>query len=102
MENTINNPISAAAFVDQKLAIYATCDAELKDINTLMDKEILAIRKKYAESITASEQQKEVAFNDLETFASLQKELLFSIKRSVKTKLGTIGFRTGKRGFVIN
>lgn len=99
MEKTKNEPITAMAFIDQTLEKYADCDANLKEINSAMDKEIFEIRKKYAEGITHLQQQKDRAFNELESFAALNQELLFSIKRSVKTNHGTFGFRTGKPRF---
>jgi phage host-nuclease inhibitor protein Gam len=101
MENNAEETVSALTFIDQQMEIYADCDASLKEINSAMDKEILEIRKKYAESITHLQQKKELAFNQVEAFAVAHQALLFSIKRSFKTKLGTFGFRTGKPRFTL-
>lgn len=90
------------AFIDQTMEKYADCDASLKEINSAMDKEILEVRKKYGESITRLQQQKEQAFNKMEAFAVENQELLFSIKRSFKSKMGVFGFRTGKARLVLD
>lgn len=102
MKNSQQEPITAMAFIDQTMERYADCDAHLKEINSAMDKEILEIRKKYAEPITQLQQQKEEAFNELEAFAQAHQDLLFSIKRSVKTNHGTFGFRNGKPRFSLD
>ena len=75
MEHTQKEPITAMAFIDQRLEKYADCDTHLKEINSAMDKEIFEIRRKYAEPITTLQQQKDSAFSDLESFAVLNQML---------------------------
>lgn len=96
-----NETISTMTFIDQTLEVMADCDASLKEINSLMEKEFLEIRKKYASSLNILQEKKEEAFQKLESFALLNQEVLFSIKRSIKTKFGTFGFRTGKQRFAL-
>lgn len=102
MEKTSNQPVSAMVFIDQTMEKYADFDARLKEINSAMDKEILEIRKKYAEPVTTLQQKKEEVFNQMQDFAVEHQDLLFSIKKSFKTKFGTFGFRAGKPRFSLD
>jgi len=99
MEKLFTPTLSATDFIDQTLDVYASCDADLKEINSLMDKEILEVRKKYTANITAYQKNKDEAFEKLESFACTNQDLLFSVKKSLKTKYGTLGFRLGKPRF---
>lgn len=101
MKNKAEETVSALTYIDKHMEIYASCDASLKEINSVMDKEILEIRKNYAESITSLQQAKDEAFNKIEGFAVQHQAILFTIKRSFKTKFGTFGFRTGKPRFTL-
>lgn len=101
MKNKAEDTVSVLSFIDKYMEIYASCDARLKEINSAMDKEILEVRKKYAEPLTNFQQEKDQAFNQVEAFAVEHQDVLFSIKRSFKTKFGTFGFRTGKPRFIL-
>ena len=64
-----------------------------------MDQEMFEIRKKYSNDLTTLQEKKDLFFNQLESFALENQNILFSIKRSLATKFGTFGFRTGKPKF---
>ena len=80
--------------MEEAFGRYATADAEVQSINAAMDKEFVAIRERNAEP-----------FEVMQVFATEQREVLFSKRRSMETTHGVIGFRTGnpqlkpRRGF---
>ena len=91
--------------MEEAFGRYATADAEMQSINAAMDKEFVAIRERNAERLAELEQQKTESFEVMQVFATEQREVLFSKRRSVETTHGIIGFRTGtpklktRRGF---
>ena len=86
--------------MEEAFGRYATADAEVQSINAAMDKEFVAIRE-----LAELEQQKTESFEVMQVFATEQREVLFSKRRSMETTHGVIGFRTGnpqlkpRRGF---
>lgn len=91
--------------MEEAFGRYATADAEMQSINAAMDKEFVAIRERNAERLAELEQQKIESFEVMQVFATEQREVLFSKRRSLETTHGIIGFRTGtpklktRRGF---
>lgn len=91
--------------MEEAFGRYATADAEMQSINAAMDKEFVAIRERNAERLAELEQQKTESFEVMQVFATEQREVLFSKRRSLETTHGIIGFRTGtpklktRRGF---
>lgn len=99
MKTSPKLPLTPLAFVEKTLEEISTCDSELKTINLKMDQEMLEIRKKYIHELTLLQEKKDTVCNQLEAFALENQNALFSIKRSLATKFGTFGFRTGKPKF---
>lgn len=91
--------------MEEAFGRYATADAEVQSINAEMDKEFVAIRERNAERLAELEVQKTESFEVMQVFATEQREVLFSKRRSMETTHGVIGFRTGnpqlqrRRGF---
>ena len=91
--------------MEEAFGRYATADAEMQSINAAMDKEFVAIRERNAERLAELELQKTESFEVMQVFATEQREVLFSKRRSLETTHGVIGFRTGtpklktRRGF---
>lgn len=91
--------------MEEAFGRYATADAEMQSINAAMDKEFVAIRERNAERLAELEAQKAESFEVMQVFATEQREVLFSKRRSMETTHGVIGFRTGnpqlkpRRGF---
>lgn len=91
--------------MEEAFGRYATADAEVQSITAEMDKEFTAIRERNAERLAELEQQKSEAFETVQVFATEQREVLFSKRKSMETTHGVIGFRTGnpqlkpRRGF---
>ena len=81
--------------MEEAFGRYATADAEVQSINAAMDKEFVAIRERNAERLAELEQQKTESFEVMQVFATEQREVLFSKRRSMETTHGVIGFRTG-------
>lgn len=81
--------------MEEAFGRYATADAEVQSITAAMDKEFVAIRERNAERLAALEQQKSESFEVMQVFATEQREVLFSKRRSMETTYGVIGFRTG-------
>lgn len=81
--------------MEEAFGRYATADAEVQSITAAMDKEFVAIRERNAERLAALEQQKSESFEVMQVFATEQREVLFSKRRSMETTHGTLGFRTG-------
>ena len=91
--------LTPLAFIEKTLEEISRCDFNLKLINSEMDKQMFEIRANHSASITELQQAKDKAFNELQDFAIENQNLLFSIKRSMTTKFGSFGFRTGKPKF---
>lgn len=81
--------------MELKFAEYAKADAELQRINAVMDKDITKIRERWADKITALGEIKEKCFDVVQAFATENKDVIFTKKKSMEYAHGTIGFRTG-------
>lgn len=81
--------------MEEAFGRYATADAEVQSINAAMDKEFVAIRERNAERLAELEAQKAESFEVMQVFATEQREVLFTKRRSMETTHGVIGFRTG-------
>lgn len=80
---------------NEAMAAYAKAAARTAKINAEMDLQFAQIREKYANELTELENERELAFETLQTYASENQEALFAKKKSLDLTNGTIGFRTG-------
>lgn len=80
--------------MEQAFADYATADAKIQGINAKMDVEITRTREKYADELSARQEEKDRNFELLQTFATEHPEL-FTKKKSIDSTHGSLGFRTG-------
>ena len=81
--------------MEEAFGVFAFADAKLQGINAAMDAEITKIRERNAEEIAKYQQQKDESFEVLQTYATENREELFSKKKSMETAHGVLGFRTG-------
>ncbi len=81
--------------MESAMADYARADARIQKINATLDVEMTRFREKYQDELAKLAEEKEKAFDVLQTFAVEQKDTLFTKKKSLDTIHGTIGFRTG-------
>ncbi|MDR0509626.1 MAG: host-nuclease inhibitor Gam family protein [Rikenellaceae bacterium] len=81
--------------MEEAFGKYADADARIQKIKASIDIEVTRIREKNEESLTNFEKQKADAFDILMTFATENREELFSKKKSMETTHGVLGFRTG-------
>lgn len=80
---------------EENLSIYATADAREAKIHATMDEQFTKIREKFADELSELKEQKEQAFDVVQTYCTENKEVLFSKKKSLDSTHGTVGFRTG-------
>lgn len=81
--------------MEEAFGVFAFADAKLQGINAAMDAEITKIRERNAEEIAKYQQQKDESLDVLQTYATENREELFSKKKSMETAHGVFGFRTG-------
>lgn len=81
--------------MEEAFGRYAMADAEVQIINRAMDKMFVEIRENYAERLAELEHEKTESFEVMQVFATEQREVLFSKRKSMETTHGVIGFRTG-------
>lgn len=81
--------------MEEAFGAFAFADAKLQGINAAMDAEITKIRERNAEEIAKFQQQKDDALEVMQTFATENRDELFSKKKSMETAHGVLGFRTG-------
>ncbi len=74
---------------------FALADAKHQGLTAKMDAEIVKIREKYADELAEEKAKKEAAFEVLQTYATENRDVLFTKKKSMETTHGVIGFRTG-------
>jgi phage host-nuclease inhibitor protein Gam len=90
---------------DVAFADFATADAREQKLTASMDEQITKIREKYQDQLQECADNKAKAFDVIQTYATENKEQLFSKKRSLETTHGVFGFRMGtpklktKKGF---
>ena len=80
---------------EQAFADYAAADAKVQGITARMDQEMTRIREKYADQLAELGDTKERNFEIIQTYATENKDVLFSKKKSMESAHGVFGFRTG-------
>lgn len=80
---------------DEAFATYAKADANINKINAEIELACAKIREKYAEKLATLTDEREQAFDTLQSFATENQAELFTKKKSLEMAHGTIGFRTG-------
>ncbi|MFS2598876.1 host-nuclease inhibitor Gam family protein [Phocaeicola dorei] len=80
---------------EQAFADYAAADAKAQGITAKMDQEMTRVRERYADQLAELCDIKEKNFEVIQTYATENKDKLFSKKKSVNSAHGTFGFRTG-------
>lgn len=84
---------------------FATADAEIQKINAEMDAQMVEIRESNADRLAELEAEKAAAFEEMQAFATENRDELFTKRKSMETVHGVLGFRTGqpklktKKGF---
>ena len=76
-------------------AQYAKADAQINKINADVELQCAKIREKHADELTRLSDEREQAFDTLQTYAVENQAELFNKKKSLDMAHGTIGFRTG-------
>lgn len=80
---------------EKAFAEFAQADAKVRSIGAKMDLEMNKIREKYADQLAELEDTKTRNFDIVQTYATENKEELFSKRKSVESAHGVFGFRTG-------
>ena len=80
---------------DDAFATYAKADAQINKINAEIELACAKIREKYADRLATLTDEREQAFDTLQSFATENQAELFTKKKSLDMAHGTIGFRTG-------
>lgn len=80
---------------EQAFAEFAMADAKAQSLTAKMDQEMTKIREKYADQLAELNETKDRTFEVMQTFATENKDTLFSKKKSLESAHGIIGFRTG-------
>jgi len=81
--------------MEEAFGKFAFADAKTQGINARMDAEITKIREKNADALAELQEQKDGAFEVLQTYATENRDALFTKKKSMETTHGILGFRTG-------
>lgn len=81
--------------MEEAFGKFALADAKLQGINAKMDAEITKIREKNADELAKWQQERDGALEVLQTFATENRDELFTKKKSMETTHGVLGFRTG-------
>ncbi len=81
--------------MEEAFGIFALADAKVQGINAKMDAEITKIREKNADELAKWQQERNGALEVLQTYATENRDELFSKKKSMETTHGILGFRTG-------
>ena len=93
-KKTIISGVSREA-ADEAFATYAKSDAQIQKINAEIELQCAKIREKYADKLAALGDDRDKAFDVLQSFATENQAELFVKKKSLEMAHGTIGFRTG-------
>lgn len=80
---------------DSAFADYAKSDAKIKKITAEIELQCAKVREKYAAELGMLTTERNKAFDTLQSFATEQKQELFSKRKSLEMSHGIIGFRTG-------
>lgn len=81
--------------MEEAFGVFAFADAKMQGINAAMDAEITKIRERNADELAKWQQQKDASLEVLQTYATENRDELFSKKKSMETAHGVLGFRTG-------
>ncbi len=81
--------------MEEAFGVFAFADAKMQGINAAMDAEITKIRERNADELARWQQQKDTSLEVLQTYATENRDELFSKKKSMETAHGVLGFRTG-------
>lgn len=81
---------------EDAMSTYAVADSKEVKINAIMDEKFTKIREQYSADLVTHAEEKEKAFETIQTYCEENKEVLFAKKRSIDTAHGTVGFRTGQ------
>jgi phage host-nuclease inhibitor protein Gam len=84
--------------MEEAFGKFALADAKQQGINAKMDAEITKIRERNADALAELQEQKDEAFEVMQTFAVENRDDLFSKRKSMETTHGILGFRTGTPG----
>ncbi|TGX83000.1 hypothetical protein E5358_04895 [Palleniella muris] len=80
---------------EDAFASYAKADAQSSKITADIELQCARIREKYAGRLAELEEEKAVAFDTLQAFATENQSELFAKRKSLDMTHGVIGFRTG-------
>lgn len=80
---------------EEAMSVYALADSKEAKINATIDEKVTKIRETYATDLVRFAEEKEEAFQVIQSYCEANKELLFVKKKSFETVHGTVGFRTG-------
>jgi len=80
---------------EENFATYAKSDAEIQKLTASMDVRITAIRESYSPRLAELNDTKTRAFEVVQTYATENRDVLFSRRKSIENAHGTFGFRTG-------
>lgn len=92
--------VGAAQFEDA-MSQYATASIRETDILAQMDAEIAMIKDKYSEDLDKLKEKKRTTLEIIETYCREQKNTLFSKRRTMLTRYGSVGFRLGNPKLII-
>ena len=81
--------------MEEAFGKFALADAKIQGINAKMDAEITKIRDRNADALAEYQEQKDAAFDVLQTYAVENRDDLFTKRKSMETTHGILGFRTG-------
>ena len=74
---------------EQAFAEFAMADAKAQSLTAKMDQEMTKIREKYADQLAELNETKDRTFEVMQTFATENKDTLFSKKKKEITGIGT-------------
>lgn len=80
---------------DEAFAVYAKAAAQSAKITADIELQCAKIREKYALRLAELDDEKKLAFDTLQSFATENQAELFTKKKSLEMAHGVIGFRTG-------
>ena len=80
---------------DEAFAVYAKAAAQSAKITADIELQCAKIREKYALRLAELDDEKKLAFDTLQSFATENQADLFTKKKSLEMAHGVIGFRTG-------
>ena len=80
---------------EEAFAIYAKADAQSAKITADIELQCAKIREKYQTKLSELDTEKTHSFDILQSYATENKDDIFSKKKSMDMAHGTIGFRTG-------